>query len=123
MTKYTNCEWLGLLPGRSVVSASLETGRMVLSDGTVLVFDKENWDCCSWVDLTGLATTENIITLAEPRNNETDGVGPYKAWIHVVTKAGELHLADADGDASNGYYLHGFALGVTVIDPDSDRSE
>jgi hypothetical protein len=119
MEKHTGEGWLKYLLGKSVTFASLEAGVLVLSDGTRLVFDKENWSCCSQVDLTGLATTANVITAAELQDDEdeADPVGEYRAWVHVVTEAGELNLAEADGDASNGCYLHGFALGVTVVPP------
>jgi hypothetical protein len=119
MDKYEGNGWLEHLTGKSVVFASLEAGVLVLSDGTRLVFDKENSDCCSGIDLTELATTENVITAAEFQDNEdeTNGEGEYLAWVRVVTESGELSIAEAVGDASNGYHLHGFALGVTVVPP------
>lgn len=112
-------EWLEELIGKSVVSASLDDGTLRLSDGTTLFFQKSDTSCCSWIDLVGLATTSNVITSADLRDNEdeTGGFGPYEAWVHVVTEAGEFHLADAEGNATSGYYLHGFALGVTVVKP------
>ncbi len=110
--------WLeDVLVGKSVVAAT--TDMLLLSDGTRLQFDTTDSDCCSYIDLTSLSTTNNIITAAEFRDNEdeTGREGAYKAWLHVITEAGELNIAEADGDASNGYYLHGFALGVTVHPP------
>lgn len=107
-------ELLNHFVGKSIVSADIDTGMMVLSDGTTLEFEKEAFDCCSWIELTSLRTTPNIITAASIEDDETDGTGPYRAWLHVVTEAGELNVAEARGDASNGYYLHGFALAVTV---------
>ena len=103
--------------GKSVVRASMEDGTLELSDGTVVEVSKENDDCCSWIELVGLSTTDHIITHAEygDDEDETGGEGGYKAWIRVITEAGELNIAEADGDASNGYYLHGFALGLRVI--------
>lgn len=106
---------LAHLIGKCVVNATLDT--LTLSDGTRLRFERENSDCCSWIGLRSLSTTNNVITAAEFRDNEdeTGGEGEYSAWLHVVTEAGELNIAEADGNASNGYYLHGFALDVTVL--------
>jgi hypothetical protein len=103
------------LIGKTVTDATEDT--LTLSDGTRLQFDREADDCCSWIALRSLSTTSNVITAAEFRDNEdeTGGEGAYRAWLHVVTEAGELNIAEAEGDASNGYYLHGFALGVTVL--------
>lgn len=107
------------LVGQSVTAADLDGGTLTLSDGTVVTFDKTNHDCCSSIELTALNVTGNVITAASFGDNEdkTGGDGAYKAWLHVVTEAGELNIAEADGDASNGYYLHGFALDVTVTLP------
>jgi len=102
------------LIGKSVVSADDE--RLTLSDGIRLRFDTSNSDCCSGIDLSHLWPCENIITAVEVCDNETDGQGPYSAWIQVVTDAGIKRIAEAEGDASNGYYLHGFALSVTIED-------
>lgn len=104
------------LIGTKVMSANQDS--LFLSDGTQLRFDREDYDCCSSIELRSLSTTNHIITAAEFRDNEdeTGGEGRYKAWLHVVTEAGELNIAEADGDASNGYYLHGFALGVEIIE-------
>jgi hypothetical protein len=110
------------LIGREVVSADLDTGTLALSDGTRLVFDKDNYDCCSEIELTSLAAGPGLITgvRVEDNEEETGGEGAYRAWIYVITEAGEFNIAEADGDASNGYYLHGFALGVTVHLPEED---
>ena len=114
-------DWLAVLVGKSVVAADLVEGRLTLSDGTILEFDLENYECCSWVELTGLATTVNVITAAELRDTEDDSMpNDYQAWVHVVTEAGELRLVEAVGNASSGYYLHGFALNVKVIPPDKE---
>jgi len=111
MTKY-----LEHLVGKSVISADVDTGEMILSDGSKLIFDKDNDSCCSYIELTKLQTTDAMILSATEQDDEDeDGEGPYKARVHVVTEAGELNLAEADGNAANGYYLHGFALGVEVI--------
>lgn len=103
-----------LLVGHRIVDASADT--LTLDDGTEMRFQHSVTECCSQVELVRLATTENIITAATVADNElaTGGQGAYRAWIQVVTQAGEFRVAEADGDASNGYYLHGFALGVTV---------
>lgn len=105
---------LDALVGKSVISADKTTGLMLLSDGTRLRFDTSNQDCCSYINLTKLRTTDSVITAARVEDDDR-GVGPYRAWVHVVTEAGELNIAEAEGDASNGYYLHGFALDVTVL--------
>ena len=113
-SSYENEKALDHLLGKSIVA--VEENIMTLSDGTVLTFDSEASDCCSYLELERLVTTENIITAATFGDNEdeTGGEGAYRAWLHVVTEAGELNIAEAEGDASNGYYLHGFALGITV---------
>jgi hypothetical protein len=112
-------DWDDVLVGRSIVSASTEEGLLVLDDGAVLKFDKENSDCCSWVELSVLRATNNIITKVEVKDNEdeTGGEGAYKAWMTVLTEAGPINVAEMEGNASNGYYLHGFALGVSYVPP------
>lgn len=98
---------------------------LVLDDGTVLQFETSNDDCCSSIVLTALHNAgAKMITAAEVMDNEdaTGGEGEYRAWIHVVTEAGEFTVAEADGNASNGYYLHGFALSVTVNPPGTSGS-
>ena len=119
----TSDRLLDVLVGKSVVSADVETGTLVLSDGTRVEFDLTVNDCCSWVDLAALRTTPNVITAAtlEDDEDETGGEGPYRAWLRVVTEAGELNIAEADGDATNGYYLHGFALGVRILPLEEDH--
>lgn len=107
------------LIGRKVVEASMVDATLTLDNGVKLRFDRDADSCCSWVQLTGLFAADHIITSVRVDDNEDDeGEGEYKAWIQVVTEAGPINIATADGNASNGYYLHGFALGVTVITPD-----
>lgn len=117
ISSHRNEDVLPLLVGQSVVAVDFPT--ITLSDGTRLTFDAEANDCCSYIELKALAATTNIITAAKFVDNEeeTGGEGAYKAALHVITEAGELNIAEADGDASNGYYLHGFALGVKVEKP------
>lgn len=105
------------LIGHRVVEATGNT--LYLDNGATLEFQEHNDDCCSTVELDKLATTDHVITsmTVEDNENETGGEGAYRAWIHVITEAGELNIAEADGNASNGYYLHGFALRVTVTQP------
>lgn len=112
-------DWEEVLVGRSIVEASFEEGTLTLDDGTVFRFDKENDDCCSWVELAALRATNNVITAVTVDDDEgEEGEGPYKAWMQVVTDSGEVvNVAELEGDASNGYYLHGFALGVTLERP------
>jgi hypothetical protein len=113
-----------LLVGTRVIHTDFTHGELVLDNGTRLSFDLDNSDCCSYIDLTGLATTDHIITAVFVEDDEdSDGYseGEYQAWIRVLTDAGDaVKIASAHGDASNGYYLHGFALGVTVLVGDSD---
>lgn len=98
---------------------------LILDDGSVLQFETFNHECCSSIELTALHNAgAKMITAAEVMDNEdvTGGEGEYRAWIHVVTEAGEFTVAEADGNASNGYYLHGFALSVTVNPPGTSGS-
>lgn len=104
--------------GHRVVSASTEDATLELDNGVKIIFDRENSDCCSWIELSRLATVDNIITDAGFRGDAEEG--PYEAELYVVTEAGEFNVAEAVADASNGYYLHGFALGAQVIFPDDD---
>jgi hypothetical protein len=114
-----------LLVGKSVTAADFEAGTLALSDGTVLAFDRSNSECCSWIQLTELATCDNVITSVgeecEDIQSDDDDYGnaPYRAWIYVVTTADEIvRIAEAEGEAGNGgYYLSGFALDVTVMPP------
>lgn len=118
---YSNESLCGLLVGRSIVSASTEDATLVLDDGTVLEFDRSNSDCCSWIELTALRGTNNVITRAEFGDDEddpdNDNYPYYNAWLQVITDEGPLKVAEAHGNASNGYYLHGFALNVNVEVP------
>lgn len=111
-------EWTDVLIGRKVVAVDEST--MTLDNGVKIRFDDES-DCCSYVELASLATTNNVITAVTVGDNEeeTGGEGPYRAWVHVVTEACELNIVEQIGDASNGYYLHGFSLGVTVTKPEA----
>lgn len=107
-----------LLVGRRIVEAT--TDSLILDDGTRLTFETSTSECCSSIDLVSLRdAAAALITNAKVLDNEeeTGGEGGYRAWIHVITDAGEFTVAEADGDASNGYYLHGFALNVTVSRP------
>lgn len=112
-----NEDILAVLVGKSITGADLETRTLTLSDGSRLVFDAHNWECCSRVDLTALTTTNNVITSAgfdmeyEPCDEEDRS--PYQARLSVLTDAGQFTVAEAEGDASSGYYLWGFALGAT----------
>jgi hypothetical protein len=108
-------ELSNLLVGRSIVEA--EGANLTLDDGTVLEFDKDNSDCCSYIELVNSRSTNSIITAVKVEDDEGEyGEGAYHAWIRVLTEADPygINIVEADGDASNGYYLHGFALGVTV---------
>lgn len=106
------------LVGHKVISASIDNtvGTLGLDNGTTLLIDAYTYDCCSWQELTTLTTVNNVITAVRVEDNEylTGDEGPYKAWVTVVTEADEYRLAEADADASNGYYLHGWCLNVTV---------
>ena len=116
-----NKNWIRLLEGRRIADAT-ET-RLTLDDGTTLDFSQEEDDCCSWVVLKHLASTDAIITRAEEVIENSDAVyeaGAFgkrvstRVFIHVVTAAGELNVAEAEFCPGNGFYLHGFALEVTV---------
>lgn len=110
--------YLEHLVGKGIASADAKTGEMLLSDGSRLIFDTSNSDCCSYIELIELRTTDALILSAEEQDDDT-GEGGYNAWVHVVTEAGELNIAEAEGNASNGYYLHGFALSVKVMPADA----
>jgi hypothetical protein len=102
------------LVGRRVVHATETT--LTLDNGVGLQFDTSNSDCCSFIELERLNTVPNIISSAKFESPDDDE-GEYKAWIHVLTETGdEYKVAEADGNASNGYYLHGFALGVKLVE-------
>lgn len=114
--------WTQHLVGKSIINADVDKGELTLSDGTVMRFDKSNSDCCSSIELMDMSTTGNIITAATVAD-DSHGQGDYKAWVEVITKSGIHRVVEADGDASNGYYLDGFALGVVVVEPDSPTAE
>jgi hypothetical protein len=107
-------EWTQHLLGKSVVNAELTQagGELTLSDGSKLRFQDDS-DCCSWIEVTKVATTDNIITHAEVVDTDEDE-GGYEAKLVVLTEAGEVNLVEADASAGTGYYLHGFALGVSI---------
>lgn len=107
-------DWDDILVGHSIVEADEKTGTLVLDDGARLVIDKENSDCCSWIELTTLRPTTNIITAVTVENTDDDE-GEYDAWVTVLTEDGPVTIAEAKADASNGYYLHGFALAVKYV--------
>lgn len=118
MISVDSSEFAQTLVGKRIVSVETATGRMALSDGTTLVFETEATECCTYLALVALHTTESIImAVAVDDDEDRDATGYYKAWIHVVTEAGELNIAEAEGDAGNGYYLHGWVLGVEIIPP------
>lgn len=118
---YEREELTKMLVGRSIVEASTEDAILVLDNGTRLEFDRSNSDCCSYIDLTCLRATNSIITDAKFQSKYEDGYegeGAYKTRLHVLTEAGPVDVAEAEGNASNGYYLSGFALDVRVIEDD-----
>ena len=90
-----------------------------LSDGTVLGVEIGARECCSYLELKELSTVDNVIMSwrKESHYHEgTHGKGPYTSQIVVVTKDGQTSaIARAEGDASNGYYLTGWALDVRVV--------
>jgi hypothetical protein len=106
------------LVGHKIVRASLADATLTLDDGTVLKFDRENSDCCSYLELMTLHTTDNLITSARFEDDEEDlGEGSYSAWLTVITETGDQYaVAEASGSLGSGYYLHGFALNIEVIE-------
>lgn len=110
-------DYLKHLIGKTVINADVKTGEMLLSDGSKLIFDKHVDDSLAWIHLTDLHATEAMILSAKEEDDETgDCEGEYRTWVHIVTESGvSMKLAEAEGDASNGYYLHGFALDVKVV--------
>lgn len=114
------------LEGHAVVRASAEDGELELDDGTVIQFDRSESSCCAWFELDSLNVLPNVITkvdITEQYADGEEGRGPYKAQISVITEPGEFkYLAEGTGDATNGYYLNGFCLGLTII-PGSRHGE
>lgn len=115
------------LIGKSIISANSEAATMTLSNGTILKFEQSASDCCSYFELSCLRGTDNNI-ITEVSEVETytgydwddtprEGEGPYTAKIQVLTESGIVDIAEGEGDASNGYYLHGFALRAEVFLP------
>ena len=102
--------------GRRIVKA--EDNIVTLDNGVMVEFDTEESCCCSTIDLSKLCTVEHVITdvVYSDTEDQTGGEGPYTAWMKGVTEAGEFIIAEADGDASNGYYLHGFTLGFKILE-------
>lgn len=116
-----------VLEGHAVVRASTEDGELELDDGTVIKFDLSESSCCAWFELGSLNVLPNVITKVDITEQYEDtrqsGVGPYKAQISVITEPGEFkYLAEGYGDATSGYYLNGFCLGLTII-PGSRHGE
>lgn len=116
-----------VLEGHAVVRASTEDGELELDDGTVIQFDRSESSCCAWFELDSLNVLPNVITKVDITEQYEDtrqsGVGPYKAQISVITEPGEFkYLAEGTGDATSGYYLNGFCLGLTII-PGSRHGE
>jgi hypothetical protein len=105
------------LIGTEVIGSEWQKYYVILSlkDGRKLRIERTADDCCSWIELRNVNTRPGIITDAKFENTDDDE-GLYTAWIHVVTEDGAYRLAEADADASSGYYLHGFALSVTLVE-------
>lgn len=119
-------DWSDLLVGRRVVSSDMNYDNLgapvlVLDDGTRIEIEPGDSDCCSWVSLDSLATTDHVITAAEYISGEAiktdDGeeIGDYSFRIHVLTEGGEADIINGTGDTTSGYYLSGFDLDVNVI--------
>lgn len=109
--------WVQELIGTRIVSSDLEKGTMVLDNGTVLSIATSNSSCCTWIELTDLIESSGLITNAK-LDDDDKGDGEYKAWVHIITEAGINIAIEAEGNAGNGYYLHGFALDVIVTKPE-----
>lgn len=110
-----------VLVGRSI-DVVIEPDTLVLDNGVRLRFDRYNSSCCSYIELELVRATYSIITKVEVSDDEDEAearnTSEYKAKITVLTEAGNyVDIAEAHGDFSNGYYLHGFALDVEVIEP------
>lgn len=107
---------LDSLIGTEVVDYALDEtyAYITLSDGRELRIERENSDCCSWIELVQINAHPGIITAASYENTPDDS-GAYEAWIYVVTEDSAYRLVEASADASSGYYLHGFALHVEFI--------
>lgn len=110
-----------VLEGRSIDQV-IEPDTLVLDNGVRLRFDQSNSSCCSWIELDLVRATYSIITKVEVTDDEEEAeknnTSEFKAKITVLTESGKyVDIAEAHGDFSNGYYLHGFALDVEVIEP------
>jgi hypothetical protein len=104
-------DWTKALIGHSIPFVT--ENSLVLDDGTRIEFT-DNYDCCSWADLNKLRTCDNVITDVRIEDDDS-GEGSYSAWVYAVTDKGGVEIVNQDSNASNGYYLHGFALKVRVI--------
>lgn len=99
-------------------------GWLMLDNGVQLEVSGSEYDCCSSCRLTGLAQTDNIITAVKV--GHADEVIPQDGWndtvqrcyIQVITDGGPINIVTADTDPSNGYYLNGYSLDVTVHFPE-----
>lgn len=117
MTRDLETKLKKTLIGRKITHTDPDTGRLTLDNGTIVEIDTRADDCCSYLQLAELHTTEHAITNVWTTDDEhiTGGDSPYTAWIYVLTDGGEKAIAEAHGDATSGFYLHGFALNAHVI--------
>lgn len=109
-----------ILVGRKIVDTNVRAGTLTLDDGTVVEFETEITDCCSYLSLTDLHTTTSIITAAGIKDDEDEDSldSRYNAWVYAITDGGEKAIVEAEGDAMSGYYIHGFELKARIYPPD-----
>lgn len=111
-----------ILVGRQIVDTNTKEGTLTLDDGTVIEFETEITDCCSYLSLTDLHTTASIITAAGIKDDEGEDEdsldSQYNAWVYAITDGGEKAIVEAEGDAMSGYYIHGFELKAKIHPPD-----
>src|SRR5690625_4194231 len=71
-----------ILVGRQIVDTNTKEGTLTLDDGTIIEFETEITDCCSYLSLTDLHTTTSIITAAGIKDDEDEDSldSHYNAW-------------------------------------------
>src|SRR5690625_3301431 len=111
-----------VLVGRQIVDTNTQNGTLTLDDGTIIEFETEITDCCSYLSLTDLHTTTSIITAAGIKDDEDEDSldSQYNAWVYAITDGGEKAIVEAEGDAMSGYYIHGFELKAKIYPPDQE---
>lgn len=110
------------LVGRRIAEIDEQSDRLVLDDGTELMFE-EGGDCCAYFhgDLSLINLSDNAITAIEVHDTEPAGDHEDVSWRATILSYDQpVATLDVNGYSSNGYY--GSSINLRVKYPEASRA-